>query len=68
MMNYDFYVVWDPRGNSPAHRHSFEYDAREEAERLAQLNPGQEFYVLHAVSVSGQITVATLKLEPRPLF
>ena len=67
-MNYDFYVVWNPRGNSPTYRHSFDYQARAEAERLAQLNPGQEFYVLHAVSVSERITVATRQLDPQPPF
>jgi hypothetical protein len=65
-MNYDFYVVWNPRGKSPMRRHSFEHQAREEAERLALRNPGHEFYVLHAVSVSEQCAVATRQLEPQP--
>ena len=62
-MNYDFYVVWNPRGNWPMRRHSFEYQALAEAERLAQINPGEEFYVLRAISVSEQIAPVTRQLK-----
>lgn len=48
----DFWLVWNPMGGNPAYRHLGSASATVEAERLASLNPGQEFYVLHAISVS----------------
>lgn len=48
----DFYVVWNPNGRNPQFRHDLREEAVNEAERLACIEPGQEFFVLHAVSVS----------------
>lgn len=48
----DFYLVWNPTGTNPRCRHSSASSALAEAKRLAAIAPGQDFYVLHAVSVS----------------
>lgn len=54
-----FWLVWNPEGwSSPKHRHYSLYDAEQEAIRLAQQHPGQEFHVLEVKSkfVAGKIT------------
>lgn len=44
-----FWLVWDPASpRPPMHRHDSYAEAVREAERLAKLSPGQEFYVLGA--------------------
>ena len=43
-----FWMVWNPAGNSPRVRHFHPDAAKDEATRLARLNPGQEFFVLRA--------------------
>lgn len=43
------YVVWNPSAENPKKRHETLESAREESRRLAQANPGQEFFVLRAV-------------------
>ena len=48
----DFFLVWNPDGTNPRFRHSTQTGALTEAKRLAAISPGQDFYVLHAVSVS----------------
>ena len=48
----DFYVVWNPKSGPPTCRHSDREGAQREAERLALRFAGDEFFVLHAVSVS----------------
>lgn len=46
-----FWIVWNPKSpRPPTYRHRSEESARDEAERLARLNPGQEFIVLGAVA------------------
>lgn len=47
--NESFYVVWNPGGDAPFVRHGSVEKAREEARRLALLNPSAEFFVLRAV-------------------
>lgn len=47
MRTTPFWLVWSPSGaRPPAHRHATEADAEREAERLADQNPGAEFYVV----------------------
>lgn len=58
-----FYVVWQPKGGNPRVRHDCKHNATLEAERLAQANPGREFYVLEAISVSRIRTVTTEQLS-----
>lgn len=59
-----FYLVWNPKGQNPKALHSCESSARMEAERLAKLNPSEEFYVLEAKLVSRAVTVVTTRLSP----
>jgi len=43
-----FWAVWCPTAGSPTVRHETESHAIAEAERLARLHQGSEFYVLEA--------------------
>ena len=44
-----FWMVWNEGNSAPTVKHWSERPAREEAERLARLNPGQVFHVLALV-------------------
>ena len=57
-----FWVVWNPQGCNPTCRHSHEVLAHREAERLAENNPGQHFYVLAATMLSQYRKVQTIRL------
>lgn len=46
-----FWMVWTPSGHPPTYRHSDYTSARTEAERLARVSPGSEFYILQAVGM-----------------
>ena len=60
-----FYLVWNPLGRAPIHQHEKYHQAKTEAERLATLNPGQQFFVLQAVSLTKKVDVETIALiEP----
>lgn len=48
MTTETFWMVWNPAANAPRHRHDYEGGAIAEAERLARLHPGQEFFILEA--------------------
>jgi len=44
-----FFIIWCPTGpHSPKHRHVSRGAAVKEAERLARVHPGNEFYVMQA--------------------
>lgn len=58
-----FWMVWSPQGNPPRYQHPNADAAKAEAERLARANPGQEFFVLEAVSVSKRVDVETRSLR-----
>ena len=45
-----FWLVFNPARSAPKLQHPSEAAARIEADRLAQANPAEEFYVLKAVS------------------
>lgn len=45
-----FFLVWNPGGQSPVRRHATRQSATTEAERLANLNPGEVFFVLAAIT------------------
>ena len=51
-MQEQFYLVWNPSRphHSPQTKHPSEHSARQEAERLARMEPGQEIYVLQPVA------------------
>lgn len=42
----DFYLVWAPSLGRPTFQHRTYEGAKSEAERLASIMPGQEFFVL----------------------
>ena len=66
-MSESFYVVWQPEHGAPRIRHESLLEATYEAERLASINPGKDFFVLHAVAVSRNVSVRTEKLfDPLP--
>lgn len=44
-------MVWNPSRNPPTYQHPDRLSAINEAERLARLNPGDEFYVLAATDL-----------------
>jgi hypothetical protein len=45
-----FWMVWNDGNRNSAYKHPSEQSAKNEAERLAMLNPGQLFHVLEATS------------------
>lgn len=58
-----FWLVWCPTGlRPPSHRHDTEESAEREARRLAELNPGRQFFVLAALKVAEVrgLTITTL--------
>lgn len=44
-----FWMVWSPQGSRPTRRHYTRESADTEASRLANANPGTEFFTLKAV-------------------
>lgn len=45
-----FWFVWNPQRRAPSYKHPSKESAKTEAERLARLNPGEEFIVLESVA------------------
>lgn len=45
----EFWMVWNPQGRNPTCRQPSLDIAKAEAKRLAQANPGHDFFVLQAV-------------------
>lgn len=43
----EFWMVWCDTAQRPTKKHDSPVSAEAEAERLARLNPGDRFYVLH---------------------
>jgi len=69
---YKFWMVWNPNGNSPLHRHDTEASARKEAERLCQMDKGyapEGFIVLEAIGtvIKQQPPVSWERAELTPL-
>jgi hypothetical protein len=44
------FIVFNPAGKAPTYRHTTPDAAEKEAQRLAALHPGQEFFVMGAMS------------------
>ena len=63
MASNTFWLVWNPKRSVPAIRHPTQESARVEAERLARIQPGDEFFVLSAESVSRVVSVVTERLD-----
>ena len=63
-----FWLVWEPQIGYTKRRHGREEDAAVEAERLASLNAGKDFFVLKAIIMSRiEKPVRTIFLsEPLP--
>ena len=61
-MKSAFWLVWNTRRSVPTHMHGTRDGAVAEAERLARVAPGHEFYVLEAISVSKKVDVVTEEL------
>lgn len=66
--NEPFWVVWNPNGHSPTHKHDAIEKASREAERLARTNPGQTFVVLESVSAMVVDNLHRTNLRPEPPF
>jgi hypothetical protein len=64
-----FWMVWNPNGLSPKYKHPNKVSAEIEAERLANLNPNDHFYVLKAECFYKCACVTkTVLVEKRPPF
>lgn len=60
---------WMVKGDGPAvAKHSCRADAEREADRLARLNPGVEFYVLEAVAGHRKLDVERVSFDPSDLI
>lgn len=65
MIEEKFWMVWNPSGRQPSFRHHSRESADTEAKRLAALNPGQQFFVLKAMTgwLAEATPVKPIKLE-----
>lgn len=63
-----FWVVWNPFRGPPTMKHESRDRAQAEAERLARENPGENFYVLAALSVSRKSDVETTHFDVMELI
>ena len=62
-----FYMVWCNGTAGIRMQHVTKNEATTEAERLARKEPGQEFYVLKAITMSKSLKpVETIQLESLP--
>lgn len=61
-----FWMVYDPQGRAPTYQHTSENNAIHEAERLATLFPGHNFYVLEPITVTTYSRAITTHLEKVP--
>lgn len=59
-----FWLVWNPQGYNPQHKHNTEDGAVREAERLARTNPGQTFIVLESVGALVVDNIQRIDLRP----
>ncbi len=58
-----FWVVWNPSCGLPRMKHNSFSEAKSEAFRLSQTNPGQEFFVLGSCGVAKKIEVTWTEVE-----
>lgn len=64
MSDTKFWLIWSPQGATfPTVKHQTKQTADAEAVRLASLNPGQEFYVLTAESLTIRRDVHVIQLR-----
>lgn len=50
MKHSRFWMVYNPQGRGPTHKHWSRELADREATRLAKMNPGQDFFVLKTMA------------------
>lgn len=61
-MNAEYF--WMVAGDGPtSHRHKTQYDAEQEAKRLARLNPDKWFYVVEAISAHRKNEIESIRLR-----
>lgn len=62
-----FFLVWEPNRGYTQKRHDTKSKAIKEAERLAHKEPGEEFFVLEALTMSTtEKPVKTIVLDDLP--
>ncbi|RQZ89923.1 hypothetical protein DF053_08750 [Burkholderia cepacia] len=60
-----FFIIWCPTGPyPPKHRHESRDAAVQEAERLARVHPGNEFYVMQADTMRAVDDMKRVDFEP----
>ncbi|PZO66158.1 MAG: hypothetical protein DI635_00590 [Pseudoxanthomonas suwonensis] len=59
-----FWLVWNPQGYNPQHKHNTLDGATREAERLARANPGQTFIVMESVGALVVDNIQRTDLRP----
>lgn len=66
MNDKKFWLIWNPSqiGHAPTYRHTTYESAKKEAERLARMSRGHDFYILEALDV---VAVAEPPIEVRQL-
>lgn len=58
-----FYMIWNPEGRPPTHKHASFTLAKSEAHRLAKANPGQQFFILNAIGMVEKVETVYHDLE-----
>jgi hypothetical protein len=51
-----FYLVWNPVGFPPRYKHTTQASAEIEAQRLAELDQGNEYFVLAPISATKRVS------------
>jgi hypothetical protein len=67
-MDQQFWMVWCPQGSSPTAVHASGQLAINEAERLANMNPGKRFYVVKALRYVQKTTTNIVELPAPSAF
>lgn len=67
----EFWMVWNPNGRAPTHKHRTLVEAEREAQRLARMIPGESFVILEAmhayrISVAPVQKIALSELDEIP--
>lgn len=60
----EFWLVYTPNGSNPTVRHTAEWEAEKEAQRLALVNPSRSFYVAHVKDRYEAPCVVHTELDP----
>lgn len=52
-----FWLIWNENGHAPTKKHSTWESARNEARRLAMVNPGEKFHILGSLETCEKLEV-----------